>query len=140
MKKRIVISTVFTLAFLTFTVYQVEALNTANQAVTPLTGPITGPVTTFEKSISGKLTFRVFEQGKKTVVTNGYGSITAKNINTGKLYTTNTNQQGDYILGVEQGDYLVSATQGTIKFAPSVKFVRVRGNISNIDFQGYIKK
>jgi hypothetical protein len=124
---------------------------------TPTTRPITPPIPTkkptptptpkpvIKYSVSGFVTRRitVTYQLKGKIYTYSYimpvqnATIKAINQQTQKYVSVKTDQNGKYSLLLEKGKYLISvSTVQKLVFIPSGKYIDIKGNISQINFQG----
>lgn len=144
MKLRLALVTLLVIIFASTLSNQVSIASANTVISSVLTPPVTQPVTSFAKSISGHVTFRflgwfrgITHEDKVKDAANV--KIEARNIFTNQKFITYTDSNGNYILGADAGKYLVSASYSNIPFAPGVRFVDLKNNKGNVNFQGFTK-
>lgn len=102
--------------------------------------PVSSPISYFTYKINGNITYRIFLRGLPSqIVKARYVSLEAKNVKTNETFGGSSDEKGEYSLPVKPGAYLVKVVNSPYKFVPSVRFVNVKQDIYNVNFQGYIK-
>lgn len=141
------IALVILILITSFTLFsnQITLANAATLSLHTLTPPVTEPVTSFTKKISGHVTYRFLGWFKgikpqDKVKPAPHVTIIARNIFTKQKFSTTTNSNGDYILEAPVGKYLVSARNNRIPFIPGAKYINLKNDVSNINFQGLTHK
>lgn len=137
MIQKIVLSTIifFLLVTVSFSqISQVLALNEEN--------PLTAPVTSFARSISGNVVYRLigFKHFFSKYIPAEDVTVKAVNRETHEIVTTTTDEHGNYVLGVDPGKYRVMVDNSTPKF-----WIPLRDNVNvvrkdkdNVDFKGLV--
>lgn len=105
--------------------------------------PLTSPVTFYR--ISGDVSYKFFKffsnNGQRFVPAEGV-TVEARNVFTNDVYTTTTDEDGDYSFSLEEkGMYLVSPIDEEADFfAPALRHVNVNkpGTKNNVDFNGIV--
>lgn len=131
----VILSIVFSFALLS----QVKLAGAVKKAENPLTLP----ATFFDRTISGKVTYRMLGGFRRPQVPADGVTVKAKEMFSSDTFTTETDSNGNYTLPVDAGRYFVEVVEeeedDDINFTPPIKYANVvNDDKSNVSFQGLV--